>query len=136
MALQTKCSEFTGKKVVSQYEIFFGKVGWRKKILAIDLPFIYHGNYHWIIYTMFMSLHWQIFINSTFPMIIPTWRTTCFPVECSQHTWSPLKIQCYKAILNMEIVNRKKAFQQSKEWHKAISWFGSQCRPSEKYISI
>lgn len=27
MALQTKCSEFTGKKVVSQDEIFFGQVG-------------------------------------------------------------------------------------------------------------
>lgn len=54
MALHTKCSELTGEKVVCQDEIFFGKVGWIKKILAIDMPFICHRNYHWIIYTMFM----------------------------------------------------------------------------------
>lgn len=54
MALQTKCSEFTGKKVVSQDEIFFWKSGIKKENIsnwyAIQLPW----NYHWIIYTMFM----------------------------------------------------------------------------------
>ena len=34
MALQTKCSEFTGKKVVSQDEIFFWKSGIKKENIS------------------------------------------------------------------------------------------------------
>lgn len=69
MALQTKCSEFTGKKVVSQDEIFFWKSGIKKENIAIDMPF----NYHEIIIGLFIQCSCnyigKYIINSTFPMI-------------------------------------------------------------------
>ena len=103
MKKETKRSEFTGKKVVSPRWNIIWKSGMKKeKIInwyAIHLPWkLSLGNLYNVHVIKLANIYQFHFSN-----YIPTWRTTCFPVECSKHTWPPLKIQCYKAILSMEI---------------------------------